>query len=265
MKKYVAFLLAALALLSLLVSCGKNGQGNQKSDLQIDETVTPTWERVISLDAKGEKQYFGDDLIYDYYTFEGVDSESIAITGFYSQTQGKNTEEISYVRCLEPHAVIIPQTLAGKTVVRINDEAFRQHDEILYLGLPETLTYIGKYAFEECSYLQGVTLPASVAEIGQAAFYRCTGLRELNFAPTASLSVIPQAAFMECESLEEILLPGSIKTVEKAAFLNCTNVTSVTLNEGLETIGDQAFQNLNLAEKPVLPSTVKTVGEWNFE
>ena len=47
--------------------------------------------------------------------------------------------------------------------------------------------------------------------------------------------------------------------------MNCSSVSVLTLEEGLETIGDQAFQNLALEEAPTLPSTVTSVGELNFE
>jgi len=269
MKKSFALLLALLMILSALAACGKKNGSGKKSDLQTDDSVAPTFERIESKDENGKVQTAGSDVIYDCYSFESVDSESVMITAFYSQTKGKTTatdaENQSYVRYLEPHTVCVPQTLAGKTVVKIDAGAFRQHTEISRLVLPETLTAIGQYAFAECSNLWDVTLPAAVAELGMGVFYKCTRMAEVNFAPRSALSVIPQSAFQGCEELTEIHIPGYIKTVEKGAFLNCTSVETLILEEGLETIGDQAFQNLNLAEIPALPSTVKSVGVLNFE
>ena len=42
--------------------------------------------------------------------------------------------------------------------------------------IPESVTSIGDYAFEECRGLTSVTIPSSVKSIGNYAFYRCTGL-----------------------------------------------------------------------------------------
>ncbi len=267
MKKRFALLLAVLLILSALAACGnKNGSG-KKSDLETDDSVVPTFERVESRDAAGKVQTANGEVIYDCYTFESVDSESVMITYFYSQTKGStnaaSAETQSYVKCLDPHTVCVPEKLAGKTVVKIGRSAFRQCTEIGDLVLPRTLTSIGTYAFAECVNLQSVALPAALSELGIGVFYHCEALSDLQFAAQSALSVIPNSAFLGCKSLTELHIPGYIKTIEKAAFLNCTAVTTLTLEEGLETIGDQAFQNLGLAEVPALPSTVKSVGILN--
>ncbi len=269
MKRRIALLLALLLALAVFAACGKKNGSGKQSDLEKDDSVAPTFERIVSLDADGNVQTASRATIYDCYTFESVDSESVMITGFYSQTKGSTSasddESQSYVRCAEPHTVVIPEKLAGKTVVKIGKSAFRAHSEIAELSLPATLLSIGKYAFAECSNLQSLTLPAAVAELGEGAFYRCSDLEELNFAPSSALSVIPNSAFAFCEALTEIHIPGYIKTIGDGAFLNCISVTTLTLEEGLETIGKQAFQNLALDEIPTLPSTVTSVGELNFK
>lgn len=269
MKKCFALLLALVLAVAAFAACGKKNNSGKQSDLEKDDSVAPTFERVISMDTNGNVQTVSRATIYDCYTFESVDSESVMITAFYSQTKGSTAapddETQSYVRCLDPHVVVVPEKLAGKTVVKIADGAFRQHSEIFEVVLPETVTSIGKFAFEECNNLYSFTLPAAVAELGVGAFYKCVEMEELNFAETSALSVIPQSAFAFCKSLQELHIPGYIKTIEKGAFLNCSSVSVLTLEEGLETIGDQAFQNLALEEAPALPSTVTSVGELNFE
>ncbi len=267
LKKSFALLAVCLMVFALLASCGKKS-GSNKSDLQTDDSVVPTFERLVSKDAAGNVQTVNGSTIYDCYTFESIDSETVRITSFYSQTKGSssapNEDAQSYVRCLDPHTVCVPQKLANRTVVKISELAFYTRSEISDLVLPETLTEIENCAFAGCCNLRSVTLPSSVTALGMGAFYNCTSLTSLRFASSSALDTIPQSAFADCSALTEINIPGYIKTIGQGAFLNCTSVTTLTLAEGLTTIEDQAFQNLDaLAAAPALPSTVTKVGNLN--
>lgn len=268
MKKRVALLLCALLLATALFACGNEADKPQENDSKTEEPVTITFARVESLDIAGRRQTEGDNVIYDHYNFEAVDSDSIALTSFYSETLGKKTtseeEPQSYVPCLKAHTVVIPQTLLGKTVVAIRAEAFRYHTEIETLVIPETVTEIGEFAFAECNTLKSLTLPAAVENLGVGAFCKCGSMETLTFAESSALSFIPQYCFMDCSSLKEVHIPAYIEVVGFAAFLNCTSVTTLTLEEGLTVIESQAFQNMNLAETPAIPSTVTSVGDLIF-
>ena len=82
------------------------------------------------------------------------------------------------------------------------------------LFLPEGLTYIGKYAFQN-SYLSEITLPTSLTEISDGAFSRTY--------------------------LTAIDLPTSLTSIGEKAFYNAYDLTNVTGGEGLIYIGKDAF------------------------
>ena len=42
-------------------------------------------------------------------------------------------------------------------------------------------------------------------------------------------------------SIKEIVIPKTVKSIGDNAFYNCENLTSVILQEGLESIGDGCF------------------------
>ena len=74
-------------------------------------------------------------------------------------------------------------------------------------------------------------------------------------------------------SLESVTIPGTITVDDKSytvvaiddqVFANCENLKSVTLNEGLRTIGERAFQYCWNAEFNGLPSTVTSIGQNAF-
>ena len=82
------------------------------------------------------------------------------------------------------------------------------------LFLPEGLTSIGKYAFQN-SYLSEITLPTSLTEISDGAFSRTY--------------------------LTAIDLPTSLTSIGEKAFYNAYDLTNVTGGEGLIYIGKDAF------------------------
>ena len=74
---------------------------------------------------------------------------------------------------------------------------------------------------------------------------------------------IGERAFFQC-GFESISLPDGLETIGNQAFWNCSNLKSVTLPEGLESIGNEAFYSCIQLETLVLPSTLKSIGESAF-
>ena len=67
-------------------------------------------------------------------------------------------------------------------------------------------------------------------------------------------------------------IPTSLTTVNitdatqiaEAAFNNCTYITNINLNDGIEKIGDYAFQCNSALKDFTIPETVKTIGKYAF-
>lgn len=74
-------------------------------------------------------------------------------------------------------------------------------------------------------------------------------------------------------SLDSVTIPGTITVdgnsytvvaIADDVFVNCNNLTSVTLSDGLKTIGERAFRDCWNAEFNGLPSTVASIGQNAF-
>ena len=67
-------------------------------------------------------------------------------------------------------------------------------------------------------------------------------------------------------NLRNINIPGGIKTIPAQTFYNSSfNIESLVLNEGIETIGNDAFRCFNCSRIDiVIPSTVTSVGSYAF-
>ena len=72
-----------------------------------------------------------------------------------------------------------------------------------------------------------------------------------------------EAAFYECRSATSIYVPGSIKEIKDMTFSGCTAVVDITISEGVEIIGEGAFQSIE-AWEVVLPDGVKQIDDYAF-
>lgn len=184
-------------------------------------------------------------------TFESIDSDSVKITG--------------YVGPETPHVLTIPATVqtstdtsvAPKKVTTIGVRAFHSLSNLTEVVLPDGLTEIGDYAFAECKQLKKVTVPATLETLGEATFYGCSSLSELGAIDASGLTALPAHCYAECTALTEVTVPGNIKTVGAGAFRGCTGLVSVTVAEGVETLGDACFIDSKNLKTLNLPSTLK--------
>ena len=110
------------------------------------------------------------------------------------------------------------------------------------LVLPESLRYIGDYAFTGCSGLESVTLPEGLEVIGDNAFLR-----------SKHNPII-------------IKLPSTIKKIGDAnihlnTFRFFAQKISTDLPEGLEELGASAFEGRRDVTSIKLPSTLRKIGK----
>lgn len=97
--------------------------------------------------------------------------------------------------------------------------------------IPDGITTIGDYAFDNCHNLTSVTIPNSVTEIGYHAFYRCDSLQDFKgkFASEDGRSLIVNNTIIAYANASDTTytIPDSVTTIGDYAFRDCTNLTSV--------------------------------------
>lgn len=113
--------------------------------------------------------------------------------------------------------------------------AFKGCTNLVSVVLPNSLTVIGSNAFNGCTSLTTINLPQNINEIGENAFY---GTKITGEVSLPSLSVIGNAAFRNTK-ITAVTNLGSALNVR--GFQGCTDLTSVVLPSTVRTIGDYAF------------------------
>ena len=122
--------------------------------------------------------------------------------------------------------------------------------------VPESVTWIGGYAFATNQYVVYVELPAT-AGLRDGIFSDCKKLERVKFPD--NLTSIVSAMFFGCTSLKSIQIPSGIKEIETSAFMNCTSLKSVDLPNDLGIIDGYAFQGCTSLEIMKIPLSVKTI------
>ena len=127
------------------------------------------------------------------------------------------------------------------------------------------LTYIGMMAFWRCGGLQAVSLPASLVEIDNWAFAE-SSMMFLDLSACSNLVAVGPSAFKRCVGLHTATLGGcsKLRGLEKCAFMGCTTLASLTLPDGLTSVGNKAFLACISLATVAVPSKLETVGSSAF-
>ena len=128
--------------------------------------------------------------------------------------------------------------------------------------IPNSVTYIGDYAFSDCTSLQSVVIPDSVTEIGSSAFYGCTSLQSVVIPD--GVTEIGESAFEDCSSLHSVVIPNGVTEIGNSAFRYCTSLQSVVIPDSVTYIGDDAFYGCESLQSVVIPDSVTEIGNGAF-
>lgn len=122
------------------------------------------------------------------------------------------------------------------------------------LEIGNGITKIGNRAFQQTN-ITSIAIPDSVTVIGKQAFNRCTSLKEVNISKNSKLETIGDGAFYDTRVLK-MYLPGGVKTLGSGAFQR-TPVEIYDLSDVYSsdfTIGDWCINNwYNTKEGEVAP------------
>ena len=144
-------------------------------------------------------------------------------------------------------------------VVEIGDDVFAGNTSIRTVTLPPSLQTIGKRAFQDCDSLVSINLE-NVKKIGVDAFNSCDLLKSVDLS---SLFFIDEHTFSSCYALESVKISEKTTSIGYDAFWYCERLFSVIIPDGVESIGDNAFENCGL-RKLTLGKNVKTIGDNAF-
>ncbi|MCL2809187.1 MAG: leucine-rich repeat domain-containing protein [Treponema sp.] len=158
--------------------------------------------------------------------------------------------------------VVIPSFYNGLPVIWIEPLAFINYINLTNITIPNSVRFIGDYAFSGCTSLTNVTIGNSVTSIGSGAFSGCTSLVSVTIPN--SVTSIGNSAFSGCTSLTNVTIGNSVTSIGSSAFLGCTSLTNITIPNSVTSIDASAFHSCTSLTSITIPNSVTSIGAGAF-
>ncbi len=186
-------------------------------------------------------------------------------------------------------------------VTSIGDYAFCYCERITTVTIPDSIKAIGDYVFVDCYDLSSVTIPAGIESIGDYAFgwyavpYFSGTLEQWEAVETASSDTSIDTRVIICGGTDrpyyipgtcgtklnwilyadgELVISGTSAMTNFSAdnytpknnpwYAMQSNIRSVTISEGVTSIGNYAFIDCKEITKVIIPESVTNIGSCAF-
>ena len=186
---------------------------------------------------------------------------------YISGTGEMDSFESSLTSAWREYKDLIKSVTIGDSVTTIGKYAFNNFESLTSVTIGNSVTIIDDHAVTYCENLTSIYIPDSVTFIGDRTFMWSWGLTSVTFGENSQLTFICEEAFYDCYRLTSIDIPASVTTISEKAFADCNRLTSVTFGENsqLTTIGNSAFHYCYNLTSVTIPDSVTTIGQYAFD
>lgn len=122
---------------------------------------------------------------------------------------------------------------------------------------------LGDFFFYENFSIISVVIPDSVTSIGDYAFQNCTYLKNVEFG---KVKTIGRTSFTGCGELEKLMLPDTLTSIGDYAFM-WSDATYISMPASLETMGERTFAGITFyaVDGKTVLSEIKDLAGHDFE
>ncbi len=152
-----------------------------------------------------------------------------------------------------PPAKEIDHYIVPRTVTRIIDYAFANHQTIEEITLHDALFTVSAFSFSEMRHLQEIYVDQDnpmLLSLDGVLYYQ-------NSLPADTLTLVK---YPPAKTQERLVLPENVTDIGPRAFEYSMHLKEIEFNQGLEVIADQAFAFVEQLILLDIPSSVLTLG-----
>ena len=255
----LAVLLAPRAFAAEIIDSGYCGSEGDGTNL----TWTLDDEGTLTISGEGEMADYASYETPWWYEYSEIIAKAVIEKGV------SNVGNSTFSGCEQLVVVGI-----ADSVTAIGDNAFLGCQSLISIDIPKGVMSIGNNAFHGCSTLTSVTIPGDVEMIGEQAFIGCTALTafEVDLSNTCYAAVdgflysndkrtlvcVPAG----CRAID-ITLPNTVETIHKYAFYGAS-VSTVVMPDSITTVGTGAFFACESLTDVTMPNGVSSIEDETF-
>jgi len=189
---------------------------NSLTDVTIGDSET---ELTIGIGGQGKGMFYSNPL-KNVYIGRNLRYTSDADNGF---SPFKDLSTIQTVTFSQAGTVtqLLPYLLNGCSSVK-------------NFILPESLTFIGAYAFANMGSLESCIIPNNVTTLGDGAFQNDELLASVVLSN--QLPVLNKDLFSNCVVLDNLSIPASVTEIKDNVFTKCTSMKNLRVENGTEVM-----------------------------
>ena len=158
----------------------------------------------------------------------------------------------------------------GNGLSTVPNRAFYGNGKTTSVYIGNSVTSIGNSAFYNNAKLSNVVIGNAVSDIQSNAFYGCSSMLNLSIPASAT---VDQTSFANCSGIKNITITpgtGTMKTFNSSSYsytpwhIARESLETVSLEEGITSIGTYAFYNNSGIREITIPLTVTKINNMAF-